>query len=241
MKVQSNTYTFIYSTVIAVVVAIGLALVATALKPAQDLNVEVEKKQNILSSLHIQSDRSNAVAMYDKVITNSYTLNSKGEKIGGVDPFTINLRDEMKKTPAERNLPAFEARKGDSSFVVIPVYGKGLWGPIWGYVSFLKDTTTMASMPRFNTIYGVMFDHKGETPGLGAEINQPFFQLPFRGKKVFDDKGVFVSVDVVKGGADPGSPYEVDAISGGTITSDGLEAMLDSCLVSYSTFFKLNN
>lgn len=241
MKVQSNTYTFIYSTVIAVVVAIGLALVATALKPAQDLNVEVEKKQNILSSLHIVSDRSNAVALYDKVITDSYTLNSKGEKISGVDPFTINLREEMKKNPSERNLPAFEAQKGDSSFVVIPVYGKGLWGPIWGYVSFLKDTATYANVPRFNTIYGVMFDHKGETPGLGAEINQPFFQLPFRGKKVFDDNGTFVSVDVVKGGADPGSPHEVDAISGGTITSDGLEAMLDSCLVSYSTFFKLNN
>jgi Na+-transporting NADH:ubiquinone oxidoreductase subunit C len=138
-------------------------------------------------------------------------------------------------------LPAFEAKKGDSSFVVIPVYGKGLWGPIWGYVSFRKEDKVVDNQPHFNTIYGVMFDHKGETPGLGAEINQPFFMDPFNGKKIFDDKGAFVSVKVVKGGADPSSLYQVDAISGGTITSKGLEAMLDSCLVSYQSFFKLKN
>jgi Na+-transporting NADH:ubiquinone oxidoreductase subunit C len=86
-----------------------------------------------------------------------------------------------------------------------------------------------------------MFDHKGETPGLGAEINQPFFMDPFNGKKIFNEQGEFVSVDVVKGGADPSSPHQVDAISGGTITSKGLEAMLDSSLISYQNFFKLNN
>ncbi len=238
MKVQSNSYTFIYSTIIVLVVATGLALVATALKPAQDKNVEVEKKQNILTSLHITSDRSNAEKLYDQYITDSYTLNSHGEKISGVDPFTINLRAELKKQPSERNLPAFEAKKGDTSFIVIPVYGKGLWGPIWGYVSFKRETEVAEGLPHFNTIYGVMFDHKGETPGLGAEINQPFFMKPFSGKKVFNEKNEFVSVDVVKGDADPASPYEVDAISGGTITSKGLEAMLDSCLVSYQAFFK---
>jgi Na+-transporting NADH:ubiquinone oxidoreductase subunit C len=126
-------------------------------------------------------------------------------------------------------------------FIVIPVYGKGLWGPIWGYVSFHKENITKQGMPHFNTIYGVMFDHKGETPGLGAEINQPSFMLPFRGKKIFDKDGSFVSVEVVKGGADPSSLHEVDGISGGTITSKGLEAMLDSCLSSYQTYFKLNN
>jgi Na+-transporting NADH:ubiquinone oxidoreductase subunit C len=240
MKVQSNSYTFLYSTVIVLVVATGLALVATALKPAQDKNVEVEKKQNILTSLHISSDQSNADKLYDQYITDSYTLNSRGEKVSGVDPFTVNLRAELKKQLSARNLPAFEAKKGDTAFVVIPVYGKGLWGPIWGYVSFKRETDVTAGLPHFNTIYGVMFDHKGETPGLGAEINQPFFMNPFNGKKVFNEKNEFVSIDVVKGGADPESPHEVDAISGGTITSKGLEAMLDTCLVSYQTFFKQN-
>jgi len=241
MNVQSNSYTFLYSTVIVLVVAAGLAVVATALQPAQVKNVELEKKQNILASLHVQSDRTNAGKLYKKYITDSYTLNNKGEKISGIDPFDINLRAEMKKSPAKRNLPVFEANKGDSSFLVIPVYGKGLWGPIWGYVSFYKENHVLKGQSHFNTIYGVMFDHKGETPGLGAEINQPFFMNPFSGKKIFDGKGAFVSVDVVKGGADPASPYQVDAISGGTITSKGLEAMLDSCLVSYQSFFKQKN
>jgi Na+-transporting NADH:ubiquinone oxidoreductase subunit C len=241
MNVQSNTYTFIYSTIIVLVVATGLAVVATALKPSQDKNVEVEKKQNILASLRVHSDRTDAAKLYSEYIIDSYTLNSKGEKIKGIDPFDINLRAEMKKSKAKRNLPVFEAKKGDSSFVVIPVYGKGLWGPIWGYVSFRKEVKVTKRLPHFNTIYGVMFDHKGETPGLGAEINQPFFMKPFRGKQIFDEKGVFVSVKVVKGGSDPSSTHQVDAISGGTITSKGLQAMLDSCLVSYQNFFKLNN
>lgn len=241
MNVQSNSYTFLYSTLVVLVVATGLALVSTVLQPAQVKNVEVEKKQNILTSLHVASDRTNAEKLYSEYITDSYTLNTRGEKVSGINPFSINLREEMKKPSGERNLPAFEARKGDSSFVVIPVYGKGLWGPIWGYVSFRKEEQVVAGMPHFNTIYGVMFDHKGETPGLGAEINQPFFMNPFRGKQIFDEKGVFVSVEVVKGGADPASLHQVDAISGGTITSKGLQAMIDSCLVSYQGYFKMNN
>jgi Na+-transporting NADH:ubiquinone oxidoreductase subunit C len=241
MKVQSNSYTFLYSTVVVLVVATGLAIVSTALQPAQVKNVEIEKKQNILTSLRVSSDRNNAEKLYKDYIKDSYTLNARGEKVAGIDPFGINLREEMKKSAGDRNLPAFEAVKGDSNFLVIPVYGKGLWGPIWGYISFRRDTASAAGLPHYNTIYGVMFDHKGETPGLGAEINQPFFMLPFRGKKIFDPKGVFVSIDVVKGGADPASEHEVDAISGGTITSKGLQAMIDSCLVSYQTYFKMNN
>ena len=238
---QRNSYTFIYSTIIVLIVATGLAVVATALQPAQVRNVEVEKKQNILASLRIDADRTNAETLYDQYITGSYTLNVRGEKVSDVDPFDINLREEMKKPVAKRNLPAFESKKGDSSFVVIPVYGKGLWGPIWGYISFFREDSVAGGYPHFNTIYGVMFDHKGETPGLGAEINQPFFMIPFRGKKIFDAQGSFKSVEVVKGGADKSSAHQVDAISGGTITSKGLQDMLDSCLVSYQTFFKLNN
>jgi len=240
MNIQSNTYTFIYSTIIVLIVATGLAVVSTALQPAQIKNVEEEKKQNILTSLRIQSDPGNVEQFYSQYITDSYTLNTKGEKVSGIDPFNINLREEMKKPAGQRNLPIFEARKSDSSFLVVPVYGKGLWGPIWGYVSFRREDSVAAGLPHFNAIYGVMFDHKGETPGLGAEINQPYFMLPFRGKTIFN-KGDFVSVDVVKGEADPSSPHQVNGISGGTITSKGLEAMLDSCLISYQTYFKMNN
>jgi Na+-transporting NADH:ubiquinone oxidoreductase subunit C len=240
MKTESNSYTFIYITVIVLVVATGLAIVATSLKAPQDKNVEIEKKQNILTSLRIVSDRTNAEKIYKQVITDSYTLNDKGEKVSGVDPFGINLRNEMKMDPSKRKLPAFEAKRGDSTFLVIPVYGKGLWGPIWGYVSFLREEKVQKGQPHYNKIYGVMFDHKGETPGLGAEINQPFFMNQFQGKKIFN-KDKFVSVKVVKGGADPSSEYQVDAISGGTITSKGLEAMMSTSLLPYQTYFKLNN
>jgi Na+-transporting NADH:ubiquinone oxidoreductase subunit C len=241
MNVQSNTYTYIYSTIIVLIVAAGLAIVSTALKPSQVRNVEVEKKQNILTAIRVTSDVENAEQLYDQYIVDSYTLNSKGEKVEGVDPFAVNLREELKKPAGERNLPAFEARKNDSTYLVFPVYGKGLWGPIWGYVSFNRQDNVTENIPRLNTIYGVMFDHKGETPGLGAEINQPFFQVPFRGKNIFNDKGEFVSIEVVKGGADPASPHQVDAISGGTITSKALQAMLDSCLRSYQVYAKMNN
>lgn len=241
MNVQSNSYTFIYSSVIVVVVATLLALAATALKPAQDRNVEIEKKQNILSSVRIPSTREDVKKLYDQYITDGYTINSVGKKVEGVDPFTINLREELKKPTAKRNLPVFECTRGDSLFLVIPVYGKGLWGPIWGYVSLVKDKPARADSVVFipyKRIYGAIFDHKGETPGLGAEINQEFFQLPFRDKVIFDNLGLFNSIKVVKGTRDPSSLNEVDGISGGTITSKGVQAMLDTCLVSYQTYFK---
>ena len=231
MNVQSNSYTFIYSSVIVIVVATLLALAATALKPAQDRNIEIEKKQNILASVRISSTRENVQSLYDKYISDSYTINNKGEIIEDVDPFTVNLREELKKAPGKRNLPVFECTRNDSLFVVIPVYGKGLWGPVWGYISLMRDRRqegdTALYIP-YREIYGAIFDHKGETPGLGAEISQPFFQLPFRDKVIFDTEGRFTPVKVVKGGADKASLHEVDAISGGTITSKGVEAMLDT-------------
>ncbi len=238
MNVKSNTYTFIYSSIVVVIVATMLALAATALKPAQEKNVEIEKKTNILASLRIRAEKNNVQQLYDKYITDSYAINSKGIKQKGADPFYINLREELKKPADKRLLPVFEGMKNDSSFIIIPVYGKGLWGPIWGYVSLVREKDTKSVM-RYRKIYGVIFDHKGETPGLGAEINQEWFQLPFRGKVFFDEKGKYTPVRVVKGGANPASLNEVDAISGGTITSKGVQAMLDTCMVSYQQYFKI--
>ncbi|MBN2481459.1 MAG: NADH:ubiquinone reductase (Na(+)-transporting) subunit C [Bacteroidales bacterium] len=241
MKVQSNAYTLIYSAIVVLIVATCLAVFATALKPAQLKNIEIEKKQNILASVRIASDKTNVEDQYNRYIIDSYTLNTSGEKIQGIDPFLINLREELKKPLSERNLPAYICSRNDSAFLVIPVYGKGLWGPIWGYVSFMKKDSVAEGMPYYNTIYGVNFDHQGETPGLGAEITQSFFQIPFRGKAIFNEQGNFVSIKVIKGGADPGSGHEVDGISGGTITSKGLQAMLDTCLVAYEHYFKSAN
>ena len=239
MNTQSNSYTFIYASVIVLIVASILAVMATALKPAQEKNIEIEKKENILTSLRITSTRSDAEKLYDKYIVDKYALNSEGEKVSQVDPFTINLREELKKPRDKRILPVFNAEKNDTVFLVIPVYGKGLWGPIWGYISLEPEKYTNpkgTESTRYREIYGAFFDHKAETPGLGAEIATPGFQKQFRGKSIIDAYGKFLGIKVAKGGGNPEAPNEVDAISGGTITSKGVQAMLDTCLISYKDY-----
>jgi len=238
MNIQSNTYTFIYSSIIVVIVATLLTVAAVSLQPRQEKNAEVEKKQNILTSLRVTSTPANAEALYKKYIIGTKVINEQGQEVKGVDAFSLNMSEDLKKPRDNRELAIYEARKNDSSFIIIPLYGKGLWGPIWGYISFLKDSVVNPRMPIYNTVYGVMFDHKGETPGLGAEINQFWFQAPFRGKKIFDNNNRFVSIQVIKGGKAGNDPHKVDAISGGTITSKGVQAMLDTCLVVYQTYFK---
>jgi len=232
MKNFSNTYIFTFSIVMVVIVALLLSLAAMQLKPLQDKNVEVEKKQNILASIRIKSTVTDAVETYAKYITESYVINNKGEKQEGVDAFTVDLKAELGKPVAERMLPVFVGTLDDQTKAyVMPLRGKGLWGPIWGYVSLQPD---------MNTIYGTVFDHQGETPGLGAEISTEWFQKPFLGKTIFKDSTEFVSVKVLKGGAPKDDPHAVDAISGGTITSKSLEAMLDSCLIQYKPYFIQN-
>jgi Na+-transporting NADH:ubiquinone oxidoreductase subunit C len=215
-----------------VLVAVLLSLAAMQLKPFQDINIEQEKKQNILASIRIEATRAESVDLYKKYITESFVLNNKGEKQEGMDAFTIELKNELGKPASERMLPVFVGTLDDQSKAfVVPLRGKGLWGPIWGYISLKPD---------FNTVYGTTFDHQGETPGLGAEINTSLFEEMFRDKKIFEDSTRFVSVKVIKGGAKDEDPHGVDAISGGTITSKSLEAMLDTCLVQYKMYF-INN
>ena len=232
MKNFSNTYIYVFSIVMVVSVALLLSLAALQLKPFQDKNIEVEKKQNILSSVRINSTVKDAVDLYAKYITESFVLNNKGEKQEGVDAFAIDMKVEVGKPASERMLPVYVAtlENGVKAYVM-PLRGKGLWGPIWGYISLEPD---------LNTIYGAIYDHQGETPGLGAEITLDWFEDPFRGKTIFKDSTEFVSVKVLKGGAPDDDPHAVDAISGGTITSKALEAMLDSCLVQYKTYFIQN-
>lgn len=228
MKQFSNRYIFVFSTIMVVAVASLLSLAATLFQPAQEKNLEIEKKRSMLESIGVSSTRSNTEELYDKYITEGFVLNSRGEPVEGVDAFTVVLRNEQKKKIEDQNLPVFRAFPDDGEKVLIlPVEGKGLWGPIYGYVSLRSD---------LNTIYGVNFDHKGETPGLGAEINTTAFESMFAGKKLFEN-GQFVSVQVLKGGADADDLHGVDAISGGTITSKGLEKMLSDCLSKYTEYF----
>ncbi len=213
-----------------IVVAAILSVAAMTLQPYQKKNIEINKKQNILTSINLESTAQNAEELYAKNIAESFVVNSKGEIIEGVDAFKIDLSKELIKPLEERNLPVFVSSLENSRQYIIPVHGKGLWGPIWGYVS-LKDD--------LSTIYGANFAHKGETPGLGAEIETKAFQKQFLDKQIFNNEGTFVSVSIMKGGtANPDSPYEVDGISGGTITGNGVDAMLKDCLSSYEPYFR---
>ncbi|MCF8362114.1 MAG: NADH:ubiquinone reductase (Na(+)-transporting) subunit C [Prolixibacteraceae bacterium] len=228
MNRNGNTYTFIYASVMVIIVAAILSFTAITLKPFQDRNVEIEKKQNILAAINIETSAEEAEDLYAETITDSYTLNSEGEKTDG-DAFTIDLKKQQAKPLDERQLPIFEADLGDNGIkYVIPLRGSGLWGPIWGYVSLNND---------FNTIYGAIFDHQGETPGLGAEITTDAFQEDFKGKTIFNEDGEFVSLVVAKAGQNAPEQHKVDAISGGTITSKGLQDMLYDDLSAYLEFF----
>ena len=272
MKNFSNTYIFIFSAIMVVIVAAILSFISMQLKPVQQRNIKIEQIQSILSAVNVESTVKNAEEKFKEYIVESYVVNSQGEVIKGLGVFDVDMKKELKKiqdvksakeamgtgkvSPIKkflsgfisfkkidqnkinkkvkdltdsRKLPVFVCKKEGKTYYVFPLRGKGLWGPIWGYISLEDD---------FNTVYGANYDHKTETPGLGAEIKENWFEKQFQGKKIFD-QGKFVSIEVVKGGTDDSNPHGVDAISGGTITSKGLESMLFDCLSSYSNFFNI--
>lgn len=227
---QSNVYTIVYITAMVVIVGAALAFTAMSLKDRQTENADADKMKQILQSVHVTSDRATVVEDYHKYITSTLVVNSAGEQIGTADAFSVNVTTETKKPVADRLLPVYICTLPDvGTKYILPLAGMGLWGPIWGYVSLDSDGTT---------VYGAFFDHEGETPGLGAEITKPDFTDQFNGKQMFKD-GQFLPVTVVKKGQVPqGDMDYVDGISGGTITSKGVGAMLDNCLQPYKAYLE---
>ncbi len=234
MHKDSNKATFLFSSVMVVVIAVLLSVAAISLGPYQERNVRIEKMENILSSVGINSTPKDAEKIFAQFITDQIVLNNKGEVVSGeITAFDIDLKKELDKSKTgdqdKALFPLFVCQKDGKFFYIIPVRGKGLWGPIWGYISLEGD---------MNTVYGVSFGHKSETPGLGAEIETERFQQQFKGKKIFNEQGEFVSVKVVKGGTDPANLHGVDAVSGATITSDGVTEMFKRTLGNYIPYFK---
>jgi Na+-transporting NADH:ubiquinone oxidoreductase subunit C len=227
MDRNSNQYTFIYAAVMVILVAAILATVAMTLRPRQARNAEIEKKQNILTSVNVSTTVDNAEEIFAERIQNQYVVNAKGEVVEGLNAFDIDLRDERAKPINQRLLPVFEFQAEDGLKYIFEMRGAGLWGPLWGFVSLNED---------MNTIYGANFDHQGETPGLGAEISTTWFQENFRGKELFNKSGELVSVIVTKPGQSAPQQHQVDGISGGTITSKGLEEMLREGFTGYREF-----
>ncbi len=230
MNKQSNTYTIIY--IIVLVVLVGTALAATSLsfKGRQQENINADKMSQILAAALITPQKGEVVADFNKYIKEQFVVNEQGDTLNGVNAFDVNVSAQSKLAADKRELPVYVCNTPDGETkYILPVYGAGLWGPIWGYVAFDKNGTT---------VYGAYFAHQGETPGLGAEIEKPAFSDQFKGKRVFKD-GRFHPIAVVKAGQLPlnGEDY-VDGISGGTITSKGVGTMLDNCLSPYRRFLQ---
>ena len=237
MNRDGNVYTFIFSAIMVFVVASVLAFTATSLKDLQAENVRLEKMQNILSTIGIQTDREKAEVLYDKYVTEELALKNNGSIDKSVNAFTIKLNTELKKDVNDQRFPLYVANVEENTYYIVPLRGAGLWDAIWGYLALEEDK---------NTIKGAVFDHKAETPGLGANIKQRFFMDDFIGESLLDSQGSFKGVTVSKTNLDPKNEdkydNEVDAIAGSTITGDGVTAMIRSDLSLYQPYFNsLNN
>lgn len=214
---NSNAYIVFYSTVMVIIVAVLLAFTSLSLKDRQEANELNEKKDAIVASMGL------AKGTYDSVI-DAYVVNKEGEVINTTATPLKKLFD-LPASFAAGEYPVFENKT--TGEVVLPLTGKGLWDDIWGYIALGAD---------MNTIKGAIFDHAGETPGLGAEIATPKYQAQFQGQTIYEGEQL-VGINVVKGGAQ-GAAHSVDAVTGGTKTSDGLENMIKECLKCYDAFFK---
>lgn len=241
MNKNSNTYIIVYSTVMVVIVALVLAFASLSLQPKQQANQENETKGAILMSIGQGMDADKAKdktayinEQYAEYIPESFVVNYKGDKVEGANAFALlgDLKAEYAKPEAERELPVFVGKNQDGqTLYILPLWGSGLWGPIWGYLALESN---------METIYGVVFDHKGETPGLGAEIATPAFSDQFKGKSIFNGNDL-VGISVLKGaGSSAANQNAVDAISGGTITSRGVQEMIINNLNGYAGFIEKN-
>jgi Na+-transporting NADH:ubiquinone oxidoreductase subunit C len=215
------------------VVASSLAFTASSLKDKQNENVRKEKMQNILSTIGISTDRDKAEGLYNQYIKQELALIKDGSNDETVNAFKIEMATETKKPLEQQRFPLYIAEVEEAKYYIVPLRGAGLWDAIWGYIALEGDMTT---------IKGAVFDHKGETAGLGAEITQDWFQERFVGEKVFDIKGNLVGINVSKTNNDPKDldkdDHEVDAISGATITGDGVTDMILERLTHYLPYLQ---
>jgi len=236
MNKNSNTYQILYSAIMVVLVGAVLAFVYMALKPRQDENIANDKRKQILSALYVSATDQDVKEKFAQYITGQYLIDNEGNITDSTTQnvaFDVDMATNNKAAAGERKLPLFVASKDGKQYYVIPAYGAGLWGPIWGYLAVESDGSTVA---------GSYFSHSSETPGLGARITEQEFQHKFDGKQLYKD-GEFKGVEVVKKGQQPtvqGADY-VDAISGATITSRGVSDMLQTYVKPYDAFFKKLN
>lgn len=246
INTDKNSYTIIFAVIMVVVVGSLLAGFASGLKPLITENMEAEKQQNILYAMNVNDNEGDGdvtfiptdkvAGQFSKYIKKQYVI--EGDKVTeNPEAYLIDIKKEATKAKDPkytRRLPVMVGEKDGKEIYVVPVRGKGLWDAIWGFVA----------MDKTMTIQGVYFDHKGETPGLGAEIKQRYFMDDFTGES-FLNGNTFEGINVAKGNNDPlnkdKDDYEVDALAGATITGDGVSAMLRKDIKMYVPYFQSLN
>ena len=231
MNKNSNTYQILYAAVMVLLVGTVLAFIYMALKPKQNENIANDTRKQILSALHIAApDDSKVKETYEKYIIQDLLVDREGNIVDSAKNVAFDVKMKKNVKLAERQLPVMKCKMDDGSIkYVLPMYGAGLWGPIWGYVAVNEDG---------NTIYGANFSHEGETLGLGARIADKDFQDEFVDKHLFLE-GEYKGVVVLKKGLKSVTGAEqIDALTGATITSLGVSAMLEDCLTPYEAFLK---
>jgi len=229
---NSNSYTFGFAVLMVFVVGSLLAIASQGLKARQEKNATDKKMMNILSAINIDATRENAQEMYNKYVIDSKIISGKDLN---AEAFNVDIKKEFRDkniSVSDRNYPLYICEKDGDKYYIIPVVGTGLWGPIWGFVALESD---------FKTIYGANFDHKSETPGLGAEIKYASYSDQYTGETISDTTGSFQPIIVVKDGSGSGINSKVDGITGGTITSKGVEEMTTRTLEVYANYFKSLN
>jgi Na+-transporting NADH:ubiquinone oxidoreductase subunit C len=241
-RTDSNLYTMIFAVGMVLIVGALLAFLASSLKPNIEENKRIEKQQNILYAMGVnENDESSATFVSTTVAGDEFKKYIKKQLIiEGTNTFEdnqaylIDVKKEKSKAKegGVRRLPLFVGEKDGKTFYVAPIRGKGLWDAIWGYVAMDENMV----------VQGAYFDHKGETPGLGANIKQRYFMDDFIGEHLLDASGNFKGITVAKGNNDAinsdKEDHEVDAIAGATITGDGVSAMIKSDLRLYVSYFK---
>ena len=227
---NSNVYTIVYASVMVIIAAFLLAFVASVLKSPQEANVANDKRGQILSSLNIRNV-NDVTDEYNKVILHDLILDANGQVIKEDGGFEVESKDITAKNPADKKLPLYVAKVNNDTIYVVPLYGRGLWGGISGYLALKKD---------FDTVFGSYFTHESETAGLGARIVEEEFQEKFIGKQAFSDS-TFQKVALVLSKKIENPEHEVDAITGATLTSNGVSEMFQSSLLPYQKFFSANH
>ncbi len=236
---QSNGYVILFTAIMTIVVGGLLSWTSQVLAPAQKISIELDTKTQILGAVQELKEGDDILAIYKKRIKslavdingNEITTNKKG---GAMVAEEINISKNYKKDPKDRIYPVFMyVNEHDSTKVdayILPIYGAGLWDKIWGFAALDSD---------LETIVGVAFDHKAETPGLGARIKDAEVRSRYIGKKVFDTSGVLMSVSMVKGEGNANlTDHEVDGLSGATLTAKGVNNMMTQYLTSYQAYFQ---